>query len=363
MVIKDEKEKKTLEDYITIITRPWLKNKVTFFRLMAIAQKAWLWMRETLVLLKKSENHPWMKKLLENMIEMINMWESLYETMKKFTYFFTMEEIELIKSSETMWNMPEVLQNIAEELENFQKIKAKVKNAMMYPIVVIIIAIFAIIILLVKVMPTMVSLFPSRDMLPWITLFMLDASDYLQRQWYMLVIYWVSAVFAYTFSYKNILAFKIFMDRVFLTVHPIKDVVIKFNLYRFSKLLWDFSEAWVSPTVALQQISEVLKNYHYREKVKLVKHDIEIWLWFTDSMEDSYLFDPILVQIIWVWEETWNVGEVLKKMAEFYREELDAKIEWMTKMMEPLLMAFVAIIVWVIVASIFLPMWELIWTI
>ncbi len=86
-------------------------------------------------------------------------------------------------------------------------------------------------------------------------------------------------------------------------------------------------------------------------------------LWFVESMEWSWLFDPILVQIIWIWENTWNIWEVLEKISSFYRENLDVKLEWLMKLLEPLIMAFVAIIVWVIVASIFLPMWELIWQI
>lgn len=352
-----------LEKFWIQIQMPSLKNKVVFFRLMAISQKAWLGMRDTMMLLLKSERHPWMKRILDDILLQINQWLSLYDAMWHHDYFFSVEEMELIKSSETIWNMPEVLQNIADELESFQVIRNKMKNAMTYPVVVLIIAAIAVAILLIKVMPTIVSLFPDKSALPAITKFMLWTSEFLQTKWHIVLMIVLFIFSSYKLSYKYIPLFKRMMDRFFLRAPIIKDVVQKYNLYRFSKLLWDFHEAWVSPTVALQQISDVLDNIRYKEKVINIKSDIELWLWFTESMEESFLFDPLLVQIIWVGENTWNLWEVLTKMATFYREELNWKIEALTRLIEPLMMVFVASIVWVIVASIFLPMGDLLQTI
>lgn len=339
---------------------PSVVNKTTFFRLLAITQKAWLGIRDSLGSIEKSENHMWMRRIIKDLIQKVNQWLTLSVALEWHRYLFSWEEIELIRSSETMWNLPEVLNNISEELDNYQKIRWKIKNAMTYPIMVLIFAVIAVVVLLVKVMPTIVSLFPSKDTLPSITVFMLWASDFIQTKWWLMlaVLFWVS--FWYKFLYTKVLKFKISMDKVFLELPVTKMVVRRFNLYRISKLLWDFYNAWVSPTVALIQIADILSNYHYRMKVLDIKKDLEIWLSFTEAMEWSWLFDPILVQIIWIWEQTWNIWEVLNKMADFYREELNNSIDWMMKLIEPILMAFIAIIIWVIVASVFLPMWDLI---
>lgn len=345
------------------INLPWVINKTTFFRLLAITQKAWLGIRDSLNSIEKSETHVWMRRIIKDLINKVNQWLTLSIAMEWHRYFFSWEEIELIRSSESMWNLPEVLNNISEELDNYQKIRSKIKNAMTYPIMVLIFAIIAVIVLLVKVMPTIVSLFPNKETLPWITVFMLWASDFIQTKWWIVVILimWLTAW--YRFLYGKILSFKIFIDKLFLELPAIKMVSRRFNLYRISKLLWDFYNAWVSPTIALVQISEILTNYHYRVKILDIKKDLEIWLSFTEAMEWSWLFDPILVQIIWIWEQTWNIWDVLNKMADFYREELTNSIDWMMKLIEPLLMAFIAVIIWVIVASVFLPMWDLVWQI
>lgn len=342
---------------------PSLSNKVAFFRMMSICQKAWLGMRETLVSLAWSEKHPWMKKIMQDILKQLNQWISLNIAMENHLYFFWAENIELIKSSEIMWNLPEVLNEIANELESFQKLLSKIKSSMMYPLMVLLMAIWAVIVLLIKVMPSIVTLFPNQETLPWITKFMLWVSWFLQTSWWTIFLVIIPTIVGYKVSYDKLPEFKKFMDLVFLRIPVIKDINRKFYHYRFCKLLWDFSKSWVSPVVALAQIYDVFKNYHYKDKVRKIKSDLEVWFTFTEAMEWSWLFDDIIVQIISIWEKAWNVWEVLQKMSLFYREELDTKLEWMMKLLEPLLMWFIAIIVWVIVASIFMPMAEIIWSI
>ena len=92
--------------------KPWLKNKVSFFRLMAITQKAGLGIRDSVLTILKSENHIWMRRILEDIVAHVNKWLTLAVAMEKHSYFFGLEEIELIRSSETIWNMPETLEEI-----------------------------------------------------------------------------------------------------------------------------------------------------------------------------------------------------------------------------------------------------------
>lgn len=352
-----------IEKLLIKLNKPKLDNKVAFYRLLAVTQNAWLWIRDSLDAILNWEQHPWMRKIVDDLISQTSQWTSLADAMENHAYFFWHEEIALVKSAETMWNLPDVLQNLSDELENFQQIKWKLKSALMYPSVVLVFTAIAVVILLIYVMPTMVDMFPSEEDLPWITLFMMGASDFLQDYWFLVLLGVISLWVGYKMAYTYLLPFKIFMDKVFLKAPIVWNLTRSFNLYRFSKLLWDFYNAWVWPTDALEQISEILSNYHYSTKIKNVKNDLSLWLWFVESMEWSWLFDPILIQIIWIWENTWNVWEVLEKISSFYRDNLDQSVEWLMKALEPLIMAFVAIVVWVIVASIFLPMWELIWTI
>ncbi len=163
--------------------------------------------------------------------------------MERYNYFFGNDEIELVRASQSIGNMPDILLNIAEELENFQKTKNKIKSAMMYPMILLTFAVIAVAILLIKVIPTIVTLFPNPDLLPDVTKFVLAASDFVEGAWWWLAIVIVGAILLYKFSYKHILLFKIFIDDLVLKIPAAKDAIKTFYLYRFSKLLGDFYNA------------------------------------------------------------------------------------------------------------------------
>lgn len=351
------------QNLILFFKKPSLKQKVTFFRLMAVTQRAGLGIRDSLISIKESEKHPWMREILNWIIDIINQWYPLSDGMQEYRYFFSSSEIALIKSSETMWNMPEVLENISSELESFLQLRSKIKWAMTYPAVVLIFSIIAIIILLDKVVPVIVWLFPSVDKLPEITKFVISLSELIKTKGYFFLMWFIWFVFSFLYLYKYNIEFKKLIDEILLKIPMIWQLVRNYNHYRFSKLLSDYYNAWVSPTIAFNEISMILGNYHYKNKIKDISEDLKMWLGITESIAWSWLFDQVLIQVLQIWEKTWNIWEVLSSMSKYYKTELETQIEWLTKLIEPFLMAFVAIIIWTIAAAVFLPMADLISTI
>ena len=139
------------------------------------------------------------------MIDKLTQGLKLSQTMENHSYFFKEDEIALVQSAETMGNLPEVLQETADELENTQRINQKIKKASMYPAILVVFAIVAVIILLVFVIPTIVSMFPSPEALPSITKFMLNTSGFLKNTRYLLILIGIGLVIGYKFLYKNML--------------------------------------------------------------------------------------------------------------------------------------------------------------
>lgn len=352
-----------VEWVMSIFNRATVKNKTVFFRLLSVSQKAGLGLKEALNSLMYGERNYAMKMIIQGIEDQINEGVSLAKAMERYKNFFGNDEIELVRASESIGNMPDILLNIAEELENFQRTKNKVKSAMTYPIVLLTFAILAVAVLLIKVIPTIVTLFPDPNLLPSITKFVIGVSDFLKIWRWIIGLIIVGAILTFKFAYKHILLFKIFIDDVMLKTPVVGETVKTFYLYRFSKLLGDFYKAGVSPTVALEQISAIMANYHYKKKVLDIRRDLEAGFGFSDSMEGSSLFDPILVQIVLVGERTGNIDTVLEKMAAFYNDLLDTRIKTLMSLLEPVLLAGVAIVIGVIVASIFLPMADMVNTI
>lgn len=355
------KKQSSLEKIYMSLNKPTLNNKVSLFRLLAATQKAGLWIRDSLQSIAKAEAHSWVKKILKDTIEQVNEWVGFSDALSKYNDFFSSSDIELIRSAEQMWKLPKTLEDISEELEKFQAIKSKIKSAMLYPSIVMIVAVIAVIILLWKVIPTIIKIFPPNTPLPWITKFVMSVSDYLQTSYLTIFVILILTPILYVFLYNKVLLFKKLIDKLLLNIAVVWPLLKTFYRYRFSKLLWDFYDAWISPIDSLNQIANIFTNYHYKQKILDVKKDLEIWLAMWDSLEGSWLFNPILIQILWIWEQTGNVWEILVKMSDFYRNELDTKVEWLTKVIEPILMVFISVIIWWIVASIFLPMASLIW--
>ena len=298
------------------LNKPTLKQKVTFFRLLAVSQNAGLGIRESILSIAKSEQNDVFRGIMEEMTITLTNWWSLAEAMEPYDYFFKSDEIELVRSAQITGNMAQILAQLADELENVQEINQKVKKAMTYPTMVLCIAIGAVIVILTSVLPNIVSMFPNQDSLPGITTFMLGLSDYMKANWYVFVIGFVGIVGGYIFLYNKVLLFKMFIDKLFVETPGIKDAVKTYYMYQFSNLLAQFYDAGVS----------------------------------------SPLFDSILVQIINVWENTGSLPEVLKKMALYYRNSFRNAIDVVVALLDPILMMFVATIVGVIVASIFMPM-------
>jgi len=353
-------ETQFIQKLIIKLNAPSLKEKTNFFRLLAVAQKAWLWIRDALNSIQKSEKNKWFVIIIQDLIKLLTQGIPLWDAMKAHDYFFNLDEIALIKGAEAMGNMPETLEEIANELENMQKITQKIKKAITYPAVLIVLSIVAVVVLLIFVMPVIVGMFPDQESLPDITKFMLKASAFLKYARPIIGITIAGLVLLYKFSYQKILPFKIFMDKLFVTIPWISWVTRTFYMYRFSKLLGQFYSGGVSPVTSLQLMSEIFNNFLYKKKAIEIKRDLEAGFNFYESMEWSTLFDPILIQIIHVGEDTWETANILIKISNYYRNMLQSKIDIMMWIIEPILMVFIASIIGVIVGAIFLPMADMV---
>lgn len=342
------------------LNKPSLDEKANFFRLLAVSQKAGLGVRDSLKSLQQWEKNKWLLLILTDMIDKLTEWASLAEAMSYHAYFFNTDEIELVRSTEITWNMTQTLEEIANNLESSQEITAKVKKASLMPILLIVFTIVAVIVLLILVFPTIIEMYDSVESLPWITQFYLNMSDWLKVNRYYLVIWVTAVIVVYNFLYKHWLLFKMWIDKLLLIIPIVKDVVKLFYISRFTSLLAQFYEAWVSPIISFKLLAWIFDNFHYKRKMIEIKSSINSGFSIYESMEWSDLFESILIQIINVWENTWALPSVLKRIAPFYESQLKNKIDALVATMEPLLMAFVACVIGSLLWAIYLPMADMV---
>lgn len=144
----------------------------------------------------------------------------------------------------------------------------------MYPTTLLIFAAGATAILLIKVIPTIVGLFPDPEMLPEITKIMLNFSDFLIDWWYILIIGLISVIVTYNILYQFFLPFKMIIDGLVLKIPVLNDAIKTFYMYRFSKLLGDFIHAGVDQISAMKQISNIFDNFFYKKKAQDIQADL-----------------------------------------------------------------------------------------
>ena len=355
-----QKLQEKIDGVMIELNKPNLNSKANFFRLMAVSQKAGLWVRDSLKSLQQWEKSKWMLLIINDMIDKLTEWASLAEAMDAQSYFFNSDEIELVRSTEITGNMTQTLEEIADNLEESQEINAKVKKAATYPVMLIWLTIVAVAVLLIKVFPTIIDMYWDPADLPWITKFFLVASDYLRASWYKLVAVVVAIIVAYNVAYTKWLLFKIWVDKLLLSVPIVKNVVKLFYMSRFTSLLAQFYEAWVSPIVSFKLLAWIFDNFHYKRKMIEIRNSINAWFSIYDSLEWTELFDPILIQIINVWENTWSLPNVLNRISPFYATTLKNNIDALMATMEPLLMCFIAGMIWSLLWAIYLPMADMV---
>jgi len=341
--------------------KPSLKVRTNFFRLMAISQEVGLGLRDSVINILQTENNKTMKLVLKHVVAQLTAGKSLWDALDEHPEVFSSDQVELIRAAETIWSMPSVLREIAQEMENMQKIYAKIKSAITYPLVLLTFSAIAVVILLLFVIPTIVGLFPDPSQLPAVTILMLNISEFLRVSWFFLLLVIIGIIVWVRILYAIVLPFKIFVDRAMLTIPFLRDVTRSFYMYRFAKLLGDFSKAWVGTVKSFQQLNKIFNNYFYKRKAYTIGKDLATGFSLKDSIEwSTLLFDPILMQTIAIWENTWNLWNVLLAIADYYNYRFKLTIETLTSLIEPILMAFVAVIIWWIVASIFLPIADLV---
>ena len=355
-----QKLQEKIDGVMIELNKPNLASKANFFRLMAVSQKAGLWVRDSLKSLQQWEKSKWMLLIINDMIDKLTEWASLAEAMETQSYFFHSDEIELIRSTEITGNMTQTLEEIADSLEESQEINAKVKKASTYPAMMIWLTIVAVAVLLIKVFPTIIDMYWDPADLPGITKFFLVASDYLRANWYKLVAVFIAIVIAYNLAYSKWLLFKIWVDKLLLTIPIVKNVVKLFYMSRFTSLLAQFYEAWVSPIISFKLLAWIFDNFHYKRKMIEIRNSINAWFSIYDSLEWTELFDPILIQIINVWENTWSLPTVLNRISPFYASTLKNNIDALMATLEPLLMCFIAGMVWSLLWAIYLPMADMV---
>jgi type IV pilus assembly protein PilC len=268
--------------------------------------------------------------------------------------------VSLVKAGEHSGSLEDMLEKIATYKEKTESMKAKVKKAMMYPLMVLIMAVVVSTIMLIWVIPQFKYIFSSFGAdLPAFTLMVIGMSEWLQASWWQPVLIIIVAGFVFTQAKQRSEKFNIFIDTVVLKL-PVMGVIIeKSAVARFARTLSTMFSAGVPMVESMDSVAGSTGNRLFEQATLQIKEDISKGVQLNTAMLTTQRFPSMVVQMAKIGEESGRLEEMLNKVADYFEEQVDDLVDTLSKQIEPLVMAVLGVLVGGLVIAMYLPIFKL----
>ncbi len=266
----------------------------------------------------------------------------------------------LTEAGEQSGTLETLLNEIANYKEKSESLKKKIKKAMFYPIAVLVVACVVTAILLIFVVPQFESLFSSMGGdLPAFTRMIVNASEFMQKWWWVAAGGIGLAVWTFSQAKKRSEKFSRLLDRLILKMPVFGEIVHKAATARFSRTLATMSRAGVPLVEAMDSVAGTAGNSVFEDAILKMKDEAASGQRLTTSIENSGLFTNMVSQMVAIGEESGSIDDMLGKVADYYEEEVDNAVDSMTALMEPMIMAFLGVVIGGLVVGMYLPIFKM----
>jgi type IV pilus assembly protein PilC len=334
------------------------KTMMIFTRQLATLIDSGLPLLRGLNVLAKQERDTILRNTINKLADEVQGGSTFSESLAQHPLIFNHLYVNMVKAGEVGGVLELVLRRLAEFQEKAQKIKNKVVAAMVYPIIVMTMAIAIMAFLLVFIVPKFEAIF--HDMLgdkplPAITLFVIGVSNFVKNHGLVLLGLLIAAVAAYKLIARTRVGRSI-IDRFKLRVPLFGDLIRKTAISRFSRTLGTLVTSGVPILQALNITRETAGNMVIAGAISQVHDSVKEGESIVQPLEASGAFPPMAISMIDVGEETGQLPEMLLKIADVYDDETDNSVAALTSMLEPIMIVFLALVVGTIVIALFMPL-------
>lgn len=335
------------------------KDISVFFRQLSTMINAGLPLVQCFELAERGNEKKTMIKLLGDIRKSLEGGNPLGETLRKFPKEFDRLTCALVEAGEQGGILDTILLRLCTYKEKALALKAKVKSAMVYPIAILVVAFAVTAILMIFVIPIFAEMFSSFGAeLPGPTKVTMMISDAFVEYWYLVVFVPVALVMMIRGIYQTKKG-RFQLDRLLLNLPVLGDVLRKAAVARFCRTFSTLTAAGVPILESLDTVAETSGNVVIEEVILSSKESISHGQTLTEPLEASRIFPVMVTQMISIGEQTGSLEEMLSKIADFYEEEVDVAVDNMTALMEPLIMAFLGVVIGGLVISMYLPIFQM----
>lgn len=288
---------------------------------------------------------------------------TLAEALQKHPSIFNSLYCNMVAAGEASGNLDVVLSRLADYQEKSESLRRKIKGAMTYPIIVLIAAILATVVMFTFVVPTFTQMFADMGgTLPLPTRIVMQISDFLV-QYYHMIILCASGIGVAFYYYNKTPNGKMRIDSIKLKLPVFGDLERKSSISRFSQTLSTLLTSGVTILDALSITAKTAGNKVLEKGIFKTLERISGGQTIAEPLKETGVFPPMVIHMIAVGEKTGDLAEMLKKVADFYQEEVDAAIDALTSIIDPVMILGVGLIIGGTLIAMYLPMFDLIGTI
>lgn len=336
------------------------KDIAFFSRQMATMMKSGVPIVSALEIIGGGHKNPRMKKMVDTIRADIEGGSSLYEAISRHPVQFDELYRNLVRAGEGAGVLETVLDTVANYKENIEALKSKIKKALFYPLMVIVVAIVVSGIMLVFVVPQFEEVFRGFGAdLPAFTQLIVNASRFMVSWWWLILIIIGGSAVGAIMAYKRSPKMQHTMDRLILKVPVVGQIMHNSSIARFARTTAVTFKAGVPLVEALGIVAGATGNKVYEEAVLRMRDDVSVGYPVNMAMKQVNIFPHMVVQMTAIGEEAGALDTMLFKVAEYFEQEVNNAVDALSSLLEPMIMVFIGVVVGGMVIGMYLPIFKL----
>ena len=313
-------------------------------------------MKEALQMLSEQTENKWLKRAISEVLLSVEKGNTLADSMRGQSDIFPPMLINMVEAGENSGSLEMAFTRMAVQFEKEAKLKATIRKATIYPIILVIAAIGVVAVMLLFVIPIFIDMFADLDVeMPGITMWVMNTSKWMTEHWYMILALIILVIVAYKMIYKTEQG-RLAIDKVKMKMPLFGKLTVKTACAQFARTMSTLLSSGISTIDALETVSKIVNNIHYTNALLKAREEVMKGIPLSEPLTASKIFPPMVCHMTGIGEETGNIEDMLEKLADYYDEEVEMSVQSLMAAMEPMIIIVLAVVVGGLIAACMMPM-------
>ena len=312
-------------------------------------------MKEALQMLTEQTENKYLKQAVADVLVNVEKGNTLADSMAAEKDIFPDIMVHMVEAGESSGSLDTSFARMAVHFEKEAKLKATIRKATIYPIILIFAVIGVIAVMLLFVIPIFIDMFADLDVeMPALTMGVMNLSKWTAGHWYVILAVIVAVILAYQAIYRTDQG-RLKIDLIKMKIPLLGKLNVKSTCAQFARTMSTLMAAGVPTIACLETVAKIVKNIHYKNALMKAREEVMKGIPLSEPLETSGIFPPMVYHMTSIGEDTGNMEDMLTKLADYYDEEVEITTQSVLAAMEPLIIVFMALIVGTLVIAVIMP--------